>query len=497
MNYQHKYYLMEAERLRVTGKQRAAMDFYDLAISGAKDNDYLNDEALANECAARFYLEINKPNISTIYLRDAHYCYQAWGALAKVKLMEASYPQLKAQSKPQILETSTTATSRTSTATTTGALDLISVVKASQVISSSLELSQLLGDIISILIENAGAERGYLLLEKNSKYYVEAEGIVKKKPKVLQSELFDKRKDICHAIVQYVQRTQKMVVLNNATKEGDYTQDLYILKHKPLSILCAPIIQKGYLIGILYLENNLTAGAFTSDRLEILGLLSGQAAISLENARLYKAYERFVPAEFLQQLEKRSIIDVELGDSAEKQISVLFADIRDFTALSEAMTPAQTFAFINSYIHELEPVINAHGGFIDKYIGDAIMALFPRSADDAVMAGIDMLKALEGFNKGRKKANEAPIRIGIGINTGDLMLGTIGDERHMEGSVIGDTVNLASRLEELTKRYKTPLLIGQQTKSQLKDPGRYKLKLVDTVKVKGKSESTAVWEVKT
>jgi len=392
--------------------------------------------------------------------------------------------------------TMATMATRTSTSTTSGALDLISVVKASQAISSNLQLGQLLSDIITVLIENAGAERGLLLLEKNRRYLVEADGEVKKKPKVLQSQPFDERDDLCHTIVQYVQRSQKMVVLNNAPKEGDYTQDAYIKKNKPLSILCTPIIQKDYLIGILYFENNLTAGAFTSDRLEVLGLLSGQAAISLENARLYTAYARFVPEEFLQQLEKRSIIDVELGDSAEKEISVLFSDIREFTTLSETMTPAETFAFINSYIHVMEPVINAHGGFIDKYIGDAIMALFPSNPDDAVLAGVDMLKVLVNFNKERKKANKPEIQIGIGINTGALMLGTIGDERHMEGSVIGDTVNVASRLEALTKRYKASFLISQQTRDQLKNPDRYKLKFVDSIKVKGKTKTTEVWEVK-
>jgi len=498
-NYLHKYYLIQAERFRVLSKDKDAEDYYDQAIEGAKDNEYVNDEAIASECAAKFYFNRKKNLSANAYLRNSHYCYKAWGAMAKVKVLEEQYPQLRIHPVARSLAaetTTTTTTTQTTTSTAMGSLDMISVVKASQTISTSLQLQQLLGNVIRILIENAGAERGLLLLEKNKKYLVEAENVIQHQPIVLQSEPYDKRSDLCVSIVQYVERSKKIVVLNNAMKDGDYSRDPYVKKNKTLSILCAPILNKGYLMGILYLENNLTAGAFTANRLEVLELLSAQAAISLENARLHKAYERFVPAEFLQQLEKRSIIDVELGDSAEKKFSVLFVDIRNFTSLSDKMTPRETFAFINSYIKAFEPVINAHGGFIDKYIGDAIMALFTRSADDAVSAGIGMLKELEKFNRERKKMNQQQIQVGIGVNTGELMLGTIGDERHMEGSVIGDTVNVASRLETLTKRYKTPFLISQKTRDQLKNPDQFKLRFVDSVKIKGKSKNMEIWEVK-
>ncbi|MCZ0900498.1 adenylate/guanylate cyclase domain-containing protein, partial [Microcoleus sp. HI-ES] len=203
------------------------------------------------------------------------------------------------------------------------------------------------------------------------------------------------------------------------------------------------------------------------ERVELLKVLSGPAAISIQNSKLYtevrqnesrlaqlnKAYERFIPHQFLQFLEKSSIIDVELGDQVQLEMSVLFSDIRDFTTLSETMTPEDNFKFINSYLSRMEPVINENNGFIDKYIGDAIMALFSGEADNAVKAGIAMLHRLAEYNEYCANAGCAPIQIGIGINTGSLMLGTVGGPNRMDGTVISDAVNLASRVESLTKNY--------------------------------------------
>ncbi len=154
-------------------------------------------------------------------------------------------------------------------------------------------------------------------------------------------------------------------------------------------------------------------------------------------------------------------------------MSILFADIRDFTTLSERMTPEENFKFINAYLSHMEPAILDNNGFIDKYIGDAIMALFSRSADDAIKAGIDMLHRLAKYNTKRTNPERPPIQIGIGINTGSLMLGTVGGQTRMDGTVIGDAVNLASRLEALTKHYGVSLLISHHTFQCLRHPVEY------------------------
>ncbi|MFZ5781844.1 MAG: adenylate/guanylate cyclase domain-containing protein [Pseudomonadota bacterium] len=204
--------------------------------------------------------------------------------------------------------------------------------------------------------------------------------------------------------------------------------------------------------------------------------------------------ERFVPHAFLAIVGKPSIVDVQLGDNRRRNMTVLFSDIRNFTTLSESMTPDENFAFINAYLARMGPVIRDHGGFIDKYIGDAIMALF-ESADDALGAGLDMLAVLDDFNAERQAAGLLPIGIGIGINSGTLMMGTIGEKHRMDGTVISDAVNLASRVEGLTKTYGVRLLVSQDTVDQLSDPRACDIRPIDVVVVKGKTRPVTVYEV--
>lgn len=210
---------------------------------------------------------------------------------------------------------------------------------------------------------------------------------------------------------------------------------------------------------------------------------------------LTDAYGRFVPHQFLNLLGYESITDVNLGDQVQQEMSVLFADIRDFTTLSETMTPQENFNFINAYLSRMEPAITSHHGFIDKYIGDAIMALFSDCADDAVKAGIAMLHILNKYNQHRETVGYVPMQIGIGINTGSLMLGTVGGKSRMDSTVISDAVNLASRIEGLTKNYGVPLLISHATFERLRNAADYAIRIVDKVQVKGKSQFVTVYEV--
>ncbi len=207
------------------------------------------------------------------------------------------------------------------------------------------------------------------------------------------------------------------------------------------------------------------------------------------------SYERFVPREFLSVLQKESIIDVELGDHVEKKMAVLFSDIRGFTSLSESMNPQENFNFINAYLVRMEPIIREHHGFIDKYIGDAIMALFPTSANDAVQCSIDMLKQLTGYNNSRQGKDYRPISIGIGLHIGSLMLGTVGGQSRMDGTVISDAVNLTARIEGLTKLYGASLVISERILYEIDQPNQYHFRFLDKVKVKGKKEPVSVFEI--
>ncbi|MDM8565648.1 AAA family ATPase [Candidatus Halobeggiatoa sp. HSG11] len=297
MNCLHKYYLVQAESCRVLKQTKQAMQFYEKAIAGAKKNGYIQEEALAYELAAKFYVQLNLDKISHTYMQESLYAYQKWGATAKVQDLEAKY-NLKSVVKSldftdhtisNLINSSISTRLQTSTQ-----LDLDSVTKASQTLAGEIVLSTLLEKIMRIVIENAGAERGLLILEKdNSEWVIEAEGILDAdKITILQSIPVDGHLPI--SIVNYVVRTREPVVLADAMQEGIYTEDSYIHQHQLKSILCSPILHQGQLIGLLYLENNVMEGAFTKARLKIVDMLSSQAAISLENALLYRTLEQKV-----------------------------------------------------------------------------------------------------------------------------------------------------------------------------------------------------------
>jgi adenylate cyclase len=219
-----------------------------------------------------------------------------------------------------------------------------------------------------------------------------------------------------------------------------------------------------------------------------------------EQVMLTTAYSRFVPQEILQFLGKESIVEVHLGDQIQQEMTVLFSDIRSFTSISEHMSPEENFAFLNSYLSRVSPIIREYHGFIDKYIGDAIMALFPGQAfpgqsDHAIHAAVRMQQAVTEYNRCCADYGTPPISIGIGLHTGSVMLGTVGEAERMEGTVISDAVNLASRLEGLTKMYGASIVVSDRTLFSLEHVLQYRFRFLDKVKVKGKREPVSVFEI--
>ena len=289
-NFQNKYDLVAAEQARVLGNNYQAQELYEKAIQGAKRSEFIHEEAIAYERAAEFYLALGREEIGQLYLKNAHHCYSRWGATAKVEAMEAEYPRLFARKSNKVRAINPTE----STANTeTQMLDLTSVIKASQTIASEIQLEKLLAKLMQTVIENAGAQQGFLILEEENRWVIQAEGNGNRVD-VLRSLPIDSLDNetqtpiLPTAITNYVLRTQENVVLNNATTTEQFIRDPYIIATQPKSILCTPLLDRGKLKGILYLENNLTTDAFTSDRLEVLKILSSQAAISIENAKLYQ-----------------------------------------------------------------------------------------------------------------------------------------------------------------------------------------------------------------
>ena len=254
------------------------------------------------------------------------------------------------------------------------------------------------------------------------------------------------------------------------------------------SILHTPRMTKGGLAVMLFMQAIMLAKIFTKDYKMAISL---SESLSLTN----QAYSRFVPSEFLNLLDKKSILDIELGDQVQKEMTVLFSDIRSFTSLSERLSPKENFQFLNAYLKRIVPHIKNHNGFIDKYIGDAMMGLFPGNADDALQASISIQKEIADYNRHREQSGFSKIKVGIGLHTGNLILGTIGHRERMEGTVISDAVNLASRIEGLTKHYGSGILISENTFDALEEPLNYQFRLLDNVRVKGKTDSIFVIEI--
>ncbi|CDM98077.1 PAS domain S-box protein [Limnospira fusiformis KN01] len=793
-NFRHLWQLVEAEKYRVLGNRIQGIEAYDRAIELAQKHGHKRELAVANERAALFYLDWERHKIARTYLIDAYYGYANWQASAKIKLLESGHfsllkPILYHHKSEYLGATETIISSSTGS----NVLDLSTTITAAQALSGEIDLKKLLSKLMQVLLETAGAQKCCIILgDRLSNLAIEGVAIcdmistsnsTKKTPgkiqviSVLESIPVTMTQQLSQGIIELVMSTEKPVIFDNVSRDFIKPEDEYLQDNQLLSLLCMPIHHRGDLVGVLYLENNLIYGAFTSERLQILNVLFSQAAISIGNARLYSKmregerrmtqflegmpvgvavvdsvgklqyinqqaknllnqklklgdicddflpllqplvdsspdspnavdidqeqraianfleinqgdklipieswvtpyydqegdlvyaiiafqditeqqqreialreaeeryrsifenaldglfqstpdgkfiranpamarilgynspedvinicedisqqiyvnpddritferlireqgevsnfecqfyrqdgtkiwisetaravrnqsgdllyYEglleditsrkiaekerlellnelselnqnldkaldaefemtdaagRFVPHQFLSCLGYESLVEVQLGTAVQKEMSILFSDIRDFTSLSEGMTPEDSFKFINAFLSRMEPEILDNYGFIDKYIGDGIMALFGEKPDHAVQAGIAMLKQLSEYNLTRSRPGRRPIRIGVGIHTGTLMLGTVGGRNRMDSTVIGDAVNLAARIESLTKNYSVSFLITHQTFMGLDDPNQYAFRIIDRVKVKGKTDAVTVYE---
>ncbi|MGD9976190.1 MAG: GAF domain-containing protein, partial [Desulfatirhabdiaceae bacterium] len=292
-NFLNKYHLVEAEHYRVKGEDAKAAEYYDKAIEGAKTNRFIHEEAMANEVAAKFYAGKKDMAKARGHMGRAKHCYAQWGAMAKVKHLEDTFPELLPEDIPA--ERKTTSGTTTTQPIKESQLDLTSVIKASQVISGEIEIKKLLTRVMDIIIENAGAQKGCLILKsEDDRFCIEAQGHIDGKDSLMPESIPVTNSNLVpESIIQYVARTKESLVIADATDHHEFATDVYILENRPKSILCAPLIHRNKTSGIVYLENNLTTGAFTTERVEILSLLCSQAAISLENADMYQQQQAY------------------------------------------------------------------------------------------------------------------------------------------------------------------------------------------------------------
>jgi len=362
-NFLHKYLLVEAETARLSGANWRAVELYDQAIELARQNGFIQEAALANELAARFWLSQGKMHIAAGYLRQAHHNYRQWGAKRKVDLLEESYPFLVA--RPDQSSAAKASYADTGTANEQ-VLDLVTIMKASSTISGEMDIAELLIKMMRIVIENAGAEKGYFILNNEGNLTIEAESRVNDGAvRVLQSVLLKSQSSeemLATVTVNYVAHTRESVVLDDAAYEGNFVHDTYIKKQKVKSLLCMPLVNQGNLVGIIYLENNLTKGVFTRNRLRLLELLSSQMAISLENAKLYAGLQKTI-----EQLQEAEDELKQYQEHLEELIDQRTMELKEAKATAESATKAKS-AFLANMSHEIRTPMNAIIGFANLVI---------------------------------------------------------------------------------------------------------------------------------
>jgi two-component system, sensor histidine kinase ChiS len=210
--------------------------------------------------------------------------------------------------------------------------------------------------------------------------------------------------------------------------------------------------------------------------------------------RIFRVTGRFVPDEFIRSLGRERITEVQLGDHVTREVSVFFADLRDYTRLSEQMGPEDNFHFIDAYNRRMGPIVNRNHGFINQYLGDAILALFPGESADAIRCAIGIHEELRSYNLHRQGKGRMPIRVGTGLHTGPLIMGVTGDEERMDVAIISDTVNTASRIESLSKHYGVNILLSEESLNRLRDPSEFHFRFLGKVQMKGKQNALRLYE---
>ncbi|GAA6623708.1 AAA family ATPase [Scytonema sp. NUACC26] len=433
-NFLHKYLLIEAELYRIQGDRAQAADCYDRAIATAKANQFTHIEALAAEFAGRFYLAWGRERIAQDYLLDAYYGYVRWGAKAKTHDLEQCYPNLLhtiTAQKDVNLAPLPSPTTPTTTSNNLNGLDLKTVMKASLALSSEIILEQLIANLMKIVVENAGAQTGILIIERERRLVIEAvegrEADAKSINQTLETQ-------VPISAVNYVIRTLENVVLNDAVRDDSFGNDPYIVTKQPKSVLCVPLIKQGKLIGVLYLENNLTTHAFSDDRLEVLKLLCSQAAISLENANLVanlakakeqlEDYNQSLEAKVQERTQELKTKNRDLKNQA-NQLKIALKSLKETqTQLIQSEKMSSLGQLVAGVAHEINnPVSFIHGNLVhaQTYVDDLLRLLYlydryypnpvPEIREEVVAIDLNFLKSdfvklMSSMEMGTKRIQE-------------------------------------------------------------------------------------------
>ncbi|MBW4612987.1 MAG: AAA family ATPase [Desmonostoc vinosum HA7617-LM4] len=439
MNHLHQWHLVEAEKYCVLGNKAEAIAHYDQAIAKAKENGFIHEEALSNELAAKFYLEWGKERIAGEYMTEAYYGYARWGATAKVADLERRYPQLMSAivqqtrsplSTNETVFATATITSIGSSSSVSAALDLTAVLKASQSLSGEIEFEKLLSSLLHIVIENTGADKCVLMLLRDERLLIKGLITEGSEPIVLQSLPIEDSQDIPLRLIYKVNHDRQTAVLIDASADVTLANDPYIMRQQPKSILCSPILHQGKLLGVLYLENSLVIGAFTSARVELLNLLCTQAAISLENAQLYKRSQNYA-----QQLERslnslnvaqsrfHNLVDnvpgvvYQFRMSANGSISMSYISAECYELYE--FTVEQVLANVQILIDAVHPDDAAS---YEKSVADSIQTLTPWQWEGRIITPSGILKWIHGESRIERLADGTLVWDGLLLDISDRKL---------------------------------------------------------------------------
>ncbi|WP_262710592.1 adenylate/guanylate cyclase domain-containing protein [Dyadobacter sediminis] len=476
-NYLHKLLLVDAAYCLLKKEAPHASVLFDKAGMTARKNEYIQEEALVYERAGEFYFEQENSNLGEYYLIKSYDAYRHWGASAKMRQLENKYPFiLFTESRETELGIQFSHSGKTDN------LDLASVLKASTAISSEIVFDRFVEKLMRIAIENAGAQRGVLLLNYSGSLKAEVEGLI------YNNEIICKKADktetglyLPQSLVQYVSRSRESIVIEDISSDSRFLHDPVIIKNKTGSVLCFPIINLGNLIGVLYLENNLVKGAFTSLRIEVLKLLSGQMSVSIQNSLLFENLEEKVKertkviADQKDEIEKerqksenllleilplKTAQELKLFGHAQprlyNQVTVMFADFVGFSKISKTISPEKLVKAIDYYYRNFDRIILENNLEKIKTIGDCYMCAggLPEENHTHAYNMIQAAKAIQEFVRKEKAerllTNEPFFENRIGIHTGPVVAGIVG-LRKFAYDVWGDTVNIAARLEETSQ----------------------------------------------
>lgn len=501
-NFEHKYLVVEAELARTNGLYAEASKLYIDAIASAEEHDFQREAGVIHKLAADHWLERHVPIYAEPHLERSVKILDMLGYDRLASTMKVDYAlHLPMQRGSSISQTQMFTRSST-TVTAIGELDVSSILKSARALSESLEMDSLLNRMLHIVIENAGAERAVLIVQEFGAWYVRAYYDINSRNTDIRKVPLEQYSDVPLSIINYVIRTN-----NSAFSSGDAMQriierDTYLIDKKPASFFCMPLTHKGETNAIIYAENRNGSDILTIDRMEVIGTLTSQMAVSLENATLYKrqadlvaAAQRFVPQDFVRALGHQSILDVKLGDGISRVMTVMFCDIRSYSSIAEHLTVEENFKFINSYLQRVGPVIRNNNGFINHYSGDGFTALFTHGPSDALLTSQQILQELESFNKDRIEKHQEPIRLGFGIHTGQVMMGIIGDGERQDANVIADAVNVASRLEGMTKAFGSTVILSRQALESIANAEQFQIRFLGKIRMAGKEEVVTVYEL--